>query len=155
TMEEMTHITGVGVGKAQKYGQAFIDLIKRYVEENEIERPQDLIVKSVVNKSGLKVYIIQSIDRKISLDDIALSKSLTFSDLLMEIERIVSSGTKINIDYYIEEVVDAYHQEDIYQYFLEADNDSIEEAQKELGENEYTEDEIRLVRIQFMSKEGN
>lgn len=155
TMEEMTHITGVGVGKAQKYGQPFLDLIKKYVEENEIERPQDLVVKSVVNKSGLKVYIIQSIDRQISLDDIALSKNLTMDELLAEIERIVDSGTRINIDYYVEENVDVYHQEEIYDYFLEAENDSVEEALAELGEDEYSEREIRLVRIQFLSNEGN
>ncbi|MEG2177381.1 MAG: DNA helicase RecQ [Bacteroidales bacterium] len=155
TMEEMTHIIGVGAGKAQKYGQAFIDLIKRYVEDNEIERPQDYIVKSVINKSGLKVYIIQSIDRKISLEDIALAKSLQFEELLTEIERIVASGTKINIDYYIDEVVDPYHQEDIYEYFHEATSDSIEDALVALGENEFTEEEIRLMRIKFISKEGN
>lgn len=155
TMEEMTHITGVGVGKAQKYGQPFIDLIKQYVEENEIERPQDFVIKSVVNKSGLKVFIIQSIDRKISLNDIAVSKGLSFDELLTEIERIVLSGTKINIDYYLNENVDADHYDEIYDYFLEAENDSVEEALKELGENEFTENEVRLVRIQFISKEGN
>lgn len=155
TMEEMTHITGVGVGKAQKYGLPFIDLIQRYVEDNEIERPQDMIIKSVVNKSGLKVYIIQNIDRKISLNDIAISKGLSQPDLLTEIECIVRSGTKINIDYYLSETIDSDHYDEIYDYFLEAENDSIEEALKELGENEYTESEVRLVRIQFLSKEGN
>lgn len=155
TMEEMTHITGVGVGKAQKYGQPFIDLIKRYVDENEIERPQDLVIKSVVNKSGLKVYIIQSIDRKISLEDIAIAKSLNYDELLTEVERIVASGTKINIDYYIDETVDPYHQEEIYEYFLEAKTDSVMDALVNLGENEFTEDEIRLMRIKFISKEGN
>ncbi|MDE7102743.1 MAG: ATP-dependent DNA helicase RecQ, partial [Bacteroidales bacterium] len=155
TMEEMTHITGVGVGKAQKYGQPFIDLIKKYVEENEIERPQDFVIKSVVNKSGLKVFIIQSIDRKISLNDIAVSKGLSFTELLTEVERIVLSGTKIDIDYYLSENLDPDHYEEIYDYFLEAENDSVEEALKELGENEFTEEEVRLVRIQFISKEGN
>ena len=155
TMEEMTHITGVGVGKAQKYGQPFIDLIKKYVEENEIERPQDFVIKSVVNKSGLKVFIIQSIDRKISLNDIAVSKGLSFAELLSEVERIVLSGTKIDIDYYLTETLDPDHYEEIYDYFLEAENDSVEEALKELGENEFTEEEVRLVRIQFISKEGN
>lgn len=155
TMEEMTHITGVGVGKAQKYGQPFLDLIRRYVEENEIERPQDFVVKSVVNKSGLKVYIIQSIDRQISLDDIAFAKNLTLDELLTEIERIVDSGTRLNLDYCIEEIVDPDHRDEIYDYFLEADNDSVQEALEELGEDEFNETEIRLVRIQFLSNEGN
>ncbi len=155
TIEEMCQITGVGVGKAQKYGQPFIELIKKYVEENEIERPQDLVVKSLVNKSGLKVYIIQNIDRKISLEDIASAKNLKFEDLLTEIERIVQSGTKLNINYYIDEAVDSYHIEDIYEYFREAETDSVKDALEELGEDEYTEEEIRLVRIKFLSEEGN
>lgn len=155
TMEDMTRITGVGVNKAQKYGQPFIDLIKRYVEENEIERPQDFVIKSVVNKSGLKVYIIQSIDRKVPLDAIATAKSLSMGDLLTEIERIVDSGTRLNLDYYIEEAVDSDHQEDIYDYFAEAENDSVQEALDELGDDEYNETEIRLVRLQFLCNEGN
>ena len=155
TMEDMTRITGVGVNKAQKHGQPFIDLIKRYVEENEIERPQDFVIKSVVNKSGLKVYIIQSIDRKVPLDVIATAKSLSMEELLTEIERIVDSGTRLNLDYYIEEAVDSYHQEDIYDYFSEAENDSVEAALDELGDDEYNETEIRLVRLQFLSNEGN
>lgn len=155
TMEDMTRITGVGVNKAQKHGQPFIDLIKRYVEENEIERPQDFVIKSVVNKSGLKVYIIQSIDRKVPLDVIATAKSLSMEELLTEIERIVDSGTRLNLDYYVEEAVDSYHQEDIYGYFSEAENDSVEEALNELGDDEYTETEIRLVRLQFLCNEGN
>ncbi|MBD5397127.1 DNA helicase RecQ [bacterium] len=155
SMEDMTRITGVGVGKAQKYGQPFVDLIKTYVEENEIERPQDFVVKSVVNKSGLKVYIIQSIDRKIMLDDIAVSKSLSLEDLLTEIERIIDSGTRLNLDYYVNNVVDEDHREEIYDYFLEAENDSVQEALEELGDDEYTETEIRLVRIQFLSNEAN
>ncbi len=155
TIEEMTHITGVGVGKAQKYGRPFVDLIKRYVEENDIERPQDIVVKSVVNKSGLKVYIIQSIDRKVSLDDIALAKNLSMDELLSEVERIVESGTRLNIDYYVEDALDADHRDEIYGYFLEADNDSVQQALVELGENEFDENEIRLVRIQFLSNEGN
>ena len=125
------------------------------MEENEIERPQDLVIKSVVNKSGLKVYIIQSIDRKLSLEDIALTKGLTMEELLTEIERIVDSGTRLNIDYYIEETMDPDHRDEIYDYFLDADNDSVEEALQELGEDEYSENEIRLVRIQFLSNEGN
>ncbi|MCX6232164.1 MAG: DNA helicase RecQ [Bacteroidetes bacterium] len=155
TMEEMKQITGVGTGKASKYAQPFINLIKAYVEENEIERPQDLVVKSVVNKSGLKVYIIQNIDRKLSLEDIAIAKNLTMEELLTEIESIVSSGTKIDIKYYIDECVDIYHQEEIYEFFSEAESDSINDALFELGENEYTEEEIRLMRIKFMSEVGN
>ncbi|MDE7073156.1 MAG: HRDC domain-containing protein, partial [Bacteroidales bacterium] len=152
-IEEMSRITGVGMGKAQRYGQPFCDMIKRYVEENDISRPQDLVIKSV-NKSGLKIYIIQSIDRKVSLDDIALAKSLSLEELIAEIERIVDSGTKLNLDYYIEEALDPDHREDIYDYFSEAGNDSVEEALLELGEDEYSENEIRLIRLQFLSKEG-
>jgi len=155
TMEELTKITGVGVGKAQKYGKPFLDFIKNYVEENEIIRPNDMVVKSVVNKSGLKVYIIKSIDRKLSLEDIAHTKDLTFDELLNEIESIVASGTKIDINYYINEVVDPYHQEEIIEYFQEAESDSIEDALKELGEDEFNEYEIRLMRIKFMSDIGN
>ncbi len=154
-MEEMTQITGVGVGKAQKYGQPFIDLIKKYVEDNEIERPQDIVVKSVINKSGLKVYIIQNIDRKIDLEDIAVAKSLTMDELLTEIESIVISGTKINIDYYIDEYIDVYHKEEILEYLCETEVDNVETAQKELGEDEYTLEEIRLMRIKFLSDKGN
>ena len=155
TMEEMKQITGVGSGKAAKYAQPFINLIKKYVEENEIERPQDLVVKSVVNKSGLKVYIIQSIDKKLALEDIATAKNLTIDEILTEIESIVSSGTKIDLNYYIEEYIDQYHQEEIYEYFREAESDSISDCLMELGENEYTEEEIRLIRIKFMSELGN
>lgn len=154
TIEEMSRITGVGVNKAQKYGQPFLDLIKQYVEENEIERPQDLVIKSVVNKSGLKVYIIQSIDRKVPLDVIAQAKTLSMEELLTEIERIVDSGTRLNLDYYIDEAVDPDHREDIYDYFSEAEDDSVEEALDELGDDEYNEIEIRLVRLQFLCKEG-
>jgi len=155
TMDELTQITGVGIGKAQKYGKPFLDFIKNYVEENEIIRPNDMVVKSVVNKSGLKVYIIKSIDRKLSLEDIAYTKDLTFDELLNEIESIVASGTKIDINYYINEYVDPYHQEEIIEYFQEAESDSIDAALKELGEDEFNEYEIRLMRIKFMSEVGN
>jgi len=153
--EELKQITGVGSGKAHKYGKPFLDLIKEYVEENEIIRPMDMVVKSVINKSGIKVYIIRSIDRKIALEDIALAKNLNFGDLLTEIESIVGSGTKIDLDYYIDEVVDPYHQEEIFEYFRKAESDSINEALRELGEDEFTEEEIRLMRIKFMSELGN
>ncbi|HAH59128.1 MAG TPA: ATP-dependent DNA helicase RecQ, partial [Bacteroidales bacterium] len=155
SIEELTQITGVGVGKANKYGKPFLDLIKTYVEENEIIRPMDMVVKSVVNKSGLKVYIITNIDRKLSLEDIAFAKNMTISELLTEIERIVSSGTKLDLNYYVNEYVDPYHQEEIYDYFREAESDSIQAALEELGEDEFNEEEIRLMRIKFMSDLGN
>jgi len=155
TEEELLQITGVGAGKAKKYGKPFIDFIKQYVEENEIMRPNDMVVKSVINKSGLKVYIIRSIDRKLALGDIAHTKNLTVEELLTEIERIVSSGTKIDINYYIDEFVDEYHQEEIYEYFEDAESDSVEEALVELGENEFSEKEVRMMRIKFISEVGN
>lgn len=155
SIEEMQQIVGVGLGKSKKYGQPFCDLIKEYVEENDIMRPNDIVIKSVVNKSGLKVYIIKSIDRKLPLNDIAHAKNLSLDEMLTEIERIVSSGTRLNINYYIEERVDEYHQEDIYDYFLEAETDSVQDALNELGEAEYNEEEIRLVRIKFLSEVGN
>jgi len=155
TREELQQIIGVGVGKAKKYGEPFLDLIEQYVEENEITRPNDMVIKSVINKSGLKVYIIKSIDRKLPLQDIAHAKNLELSELLSEIERIVSSGTRVDIDYYIDEHVDEYHQEEIFDYFSEAETDSISDALEELGEAEFTEDEIRLMRIKFISEIGN
>jgi len=153
--EELTQIIGVGSGKAEKYGEPFIELIKQYVEENDITRPNDMVIKSVVNKSGMKVFIIKSIDRKLPLKDIAHSKDLSLSEMLTEIESIVSSGTKLDISYYINDAVDEYHQDDIYEYFSEAETDSIEDALAELGESEYTEVEIRLMRIKFLSEVGN
>ncbi len=155
TLDELKNITGVGMGKAQKYGKPFLDLIAQYVEENEIIRPLDMVVKSVVNKSGLKVYIIQNIDKKIALEDIAYAKSLGIDELLTEIERIVASGTKLDLNYYINEYIDPYHQEEIFDYFKEAESDSIVEALSALGEDEFAEDEIRLMRIKFMSEFGN
>jgi ATP-dependent DNA helicase RecQ len=155
SIDELKHITGVGTGKAQKYGKPFVSLIANYVEENEIIRPLDMIVRSVVNKSGLKVYIIQNIDRKIALEDIAYAKNLTIDELLTEIESIVSSGTKIDLNYYVNEYIDPYHQEEIFDYFKEADSDSSDKALKELGEDEYSEEEIRIMRIKFMSELGN
>jgi len=154
-LEEMKNIVGVGLGKAQKYGQPFVELIKEYVEEHEIVRPNDVVVKSVINKSGLKVFIIQNIDKKLPLEEIAIAKNLDFDELLDEIERIVSSGTKVNLNYYIEEYIDEYHQEEIYEYFAQAETDSVAEALVALGENEYTEEEVRLMRIKFISDIGN
>ena len=156
TYEELQNCVGIGVGKAQRYGKEFIELIKVYVEEKEIIRPQDMVVKSVINKSGLKVYIIQSIDRKLPLDDIAAAKNLEMKELLTEIEAIVNSGTKLNLDYYIDNVIDDERQEDVYSWFREeATTESIEEALKELGEEEYTEEEIRLMRVKFISELGH
>jgi ATP-dependent DNA helicase RecQ len=154
TMEEMINITGVGKGKAEKFGATFIDLIADYVEENEIERPQDLVVKSVVNKSGLKVHIIQNIDRKLPLDDIAEAKGKQLDDVISEIEAIVHSGTKVNIDYYINDILDEDAQEEMMDYFMEAESDDLEEALKEFGSN-FSEEEIRLMRIKFMSEVAN
>lgn len=154
-MDELVNITGVGQGKAQKFGKPFIELIEKYVDENEIERPLDMVVKSIVNKSGLKVYIIQSIDRKLPLEDIASAKGLSLNDLIAEIESIVSSGTKVNITYYLNEIMEDEKQQEVLDYFKESNSDSIQEALKELGEDEYTEEEIRLMRIRFMSEFGN
>ena len=153
-IEELQNIPGVGAGKAKRYGAEFCDLIKRHCEENEIDRPEDLRVRTVANKSKLKVSIIQSIDRKVALDDIALAKGIDFSELLDEIEAIVYSGTKLNIDYFLEEVMDEDHMLDIYDYFKESETDSLDEAMDELGED-YTEEEIRLVRVKFLSEMAN
>ena len=155
TMEEMTKISGVGSGKAAKFGKPFVELIKKYVEDNEIERPVDMVIKSVVNKSGLKVYIIQNIDRKIGLKEMAKSKNLTLPALLKEIETIVESGTRININYYIDDLMDEEKQDEIMEYFKESHTDSVEAALKELGENDYSEEEIRVMRIKFLSDYGN
>ena len=155
TIEEMQNISGVGVGKANKFGKEFVELIKAYVEENDIIRPQDMVVKSVANKAGNKIFIIQSIDRQMDFEDIARAKSLTFDELLSEIEAIVNSGTKLNIQYYLSDYMDEDKIEDIYLYFKEdAESDSLSEAIEELG-GEYTEEEIRLVRIKFLCEVGN
>jgi len=155
TMEEMKNIVGVGQGKALKFGEPYVDIISKYVEENDIERPQDMVVKSVVNKSGRKVYIIQSIDRKLKLDDIGRAKGLKMSEVLTEVEHIVDSGTRVNLDYYINDVLDPEYQEEIFDYFREAQTDSIDAALEELGEEYYSEEEVRLMRIKFLSEVGN
>jgi len=155
TMDELKQITGVGTGKAFKYGKPFLELIKEYVEENDIIRPMDMVVKSVINKSGLKVFIIQNIDRKISLADIAAAKNLSFDELLTELESVVSAGTKIDINYYIDEFIDPYHQEEIFDYFRTAETDSVLQALDDLGEDEYSEKETRLMRLKFISELGN
>ncbi len=154
TLEELQNIPGVGAGKAKRYGEEFCKLIKRHCEENEIERPEDLRVRTVANKSKMKVSIIQSIDRKVALDDIALSKGIEFSELLDEVEAIVYSGTKLNIDYFLEEIMDEDHLLDIYDYFKDSTTDDIEDALAELGD-EFTEEEVRLVRIKFISEMAN
>ncbi len=154
TLEELQNIPGVGNGKAKRYGEEFVRIIKQHVEENEIERPEDLRVRSVANKSKLKISIIQGIDRQIPLDALAESKGLEFGELLDEIEAIVYSGTKIHINYFINEVMDEDRQEDIFEYFKESESDGIKEAIEELGA-EYSEEEIRLIRIKFLSEMGN
>lgn len=154
TIEELQNIPGVGAGKAKRYGKEFCELIHRHCEENDIERPEDIRIRTVAKKSQLKVYIIQSIDRKVALDDIALAKGIDFDDLLDEIDAIVYSGTKLNIDYFIEEVMDEDHVDEIYDYFQNSETDHMAEAISELGD-EYEEDEIRLVRIKFISEMAN
>ena len=154
TKEELQQIPGVGQGKASRYGAEFLDIIKRHVEENGIERPEDMRVRSLPNKSRMKVSIIQAIDRKVPLDELAASKNLEFTELLDELEAIVYSGTKINISYFLDEIMDDDHQDEIYDYFCDSESDSLDEATKELG-SDYTEEEIRLVRIRLISELGN
>ena len=154
TLEELQNIPGVGASKAKRFGQPFVEAIKNYVEENEITRPEDLRVRSVPNKSKRKIALIQGIDRKIELDSLAQSQGLTFDELLKEIEAIVYSGTKINIDYYINEVIDEEHQDEIYEYFETSDTDAMAQAREELGP-EFTDEELRLMRIKFYSENAN
>ncbi len=155
TMDELQNIPGVGAGKAKRYGEEFLKVIKEHVKENEIIRPEDLRVRTVANKSKLKVSIIQAIDRKIALDDIAMSKGLDINELLDEIEAIVYSGTKINIDYFLAEIMDPDHVDEIFDYFSNAETDKIEDALDELGEDDFSETEVRLVRVKFLSEIGN
>lgn len=155
TIDELTKISGVGAGKAAKFGKPFIELIKKYVDDNGIERPMDMVIKSVVNKSGLKVFIIQNIDRKVNLADMAKSKNMKVDDLLTEIETIVLSGTKVNLNYYIDYLMDEEKCEEILDYFKESETDSVDAALKELGENDFSEEEVRCVRIKFLSEFGN
>ncbi|HEY9535227.1 MAG TPA: DNA helicase RecQ [Mucilaginibacter sp.] len=155
TQEELRQISGVGAGKAMKFGAPFIDLIKKYVEDNDIDRPVDMVIKSAANKSALKVFIIQNIDRHLNLDDIAASKGLTYEEVLKEVETIVNSGTKLNLNYYIDEVIDEDKQEEVYDYFRAAEIDSIDDALAELGADDYTREEVQLMRIKFMSELGN
>jgi ATP-dependent DNA helicase RecQ len=154
-MDELKQISGVGNGKAMKFGSPFIELIRKYVDDNDIERPIDLIIKTQANKSQLKVSIIQNIDRQIGLEDIAKSKGITYFDILKEIEAIVNSGTKLNLNYFVDELIDEDRQDEVFDYFQSAENDSIDEALKELGETDYSREEIQLMRIKFMSELGN
>ena len=154
TLEELQNIQGVGAGKARKFGKEFVELIKKHCEENDVERPEDLRVRTVAKKSMLKVKIIQNIDRQVALDDIANAQGLEFEELLDEVEAIVYSGTKLNIDYFLEEVMDEDHIDDIFDYFRESETDDLETAMEELG-SDYSEDEVRLVRIKFLSDMAN
>ena len=154
TIEELSNIQGVGAGKAQKYGKEFVEVIKQYVEDNEIERAQDMVVKTVANKSKFKVYIIQNIDRQIDLEDIASTLGLTYDELIKEMEAIVFSGTKLNIDYYLNQILDADQQEEIMDYFMEATTDNISEA-FDAFEGDYSEEDLRLMRLKLHSKHGN
>lgn len=154
-LDELRQIQGVGAGKANKFGSQFVALIKKYVEDNDIERPQDLVIKSTANRSALKVSIIQNVDKKIGLEDIASSKGLTYEEVLKEVESIINSGTRLNLNYFIDEMIEEDRQEEVFDYFLEAKEDSIEAALEELGTDEYTYEEIQLMRIKFMSELGN
>ena len=155
TIDELVNINGVGAGKANRFGKEFIEFIADYVEENNIDRPQDMVIKSIVNKSGLKVYIIQSTDRKLPLEDIASAKGLDMHKLISEMENIVYSGTKVNINYYLDDILEIEQQDEIFDYFKDdAETDSIEEAMEEF-EEEYDEEELRLMRIKFLSEFAN
>lgn len=154
SIDELTHVQGVGTGKATRYGEPFVELIKRYVEENEIDRPQDFVIKSIVNKSALKIQLIQNIDRKLSLEDIGRAQSRSLENIIEEIEAIVSSGTRVNINYYIDERLDKEEQEEIFSYFMEAETDDVDDALNEF-DGDYSEEELRLMRIKFMSEVAN
>lgn len=153
SLEELARIQGVGTGKAERYGQKFVELIAKYVEENEIDRPQDMVLKSVANKSQHKIYIISAIDSKKDLETLATSQGLSFDDLIKEMEAIVFSGTRLNIDYYLDEILDEEYQEELYEYFREAETDKISVAYEEF-EGDYSEEEIRLIRLKFYSENG-
>ena len=155
TREEMAQINGVGMGKVQKFGRQFIDLITKYVEENDIETDKDVVIKSTVNKSKVKIFIIQQIDRKVDLDEIAESKSLSMEDLMEEIEHICYSGTRLNLDYYINQIMDEDRQDEIFEYFMRAESDNIAIAMREFGGDDFTEQDLRLMRIKFLSEVAN
>jgi ATP-dependent DNA helicase RecQ len=154
SIEELSNIHGVGEGKAKKYGNPFVSMINRYVEENDITRPDDLVVKSTGANSGLKLYIIQNVDRKLALDDIAKAKGLSMDDLLKEMEQIVYSGTRLNIKYWVDDILDDDQQDEIHDYFMESESDKIESALKEF-DGDYDTEELRLMRIKFISEVAN
>jgi len=154
TIEELTNVQGVGNGKAMRYGAPFVSLISNYVRDNEIERPQDMVMKSIVNKSGLKVQLIQNIDRKLPLEDIGRSQGKSINEVIDEIGQIVTSGTRVNINYYIDDILDSDSQEEIYEYFSEAETDDLNAAHEEF-EGEFSEEELRLMWIKFMSEMAN
>jgi ATP-dependent DNA helicase RecQ len=155
TMEELERIQGVSKGKAFKFGRKFIDLISKYVDENDITKPDDFVMKSVVNKSGMKVFIIQNIDKKIPLDTIAKNKNLTIPDLLEEMETIVASGTRLNLDYCLEQELDEYEQEDIFDYFRGSHDDNLENAFEEFRDRDVSIEQLKMMRIKFLSEYGN
>ena len=155
TIEEMAQIQGVGLGKAKKFGEPFISIIEKYVKENNIERPADLAVKTIVKKSSNKVYIIQSLDKKLSIEDIAKSKGLSSNELIKEIETIVESGTKLDLQYMLDDMIDDYEQEELCDFFKESNHFSLEEAREEFLEEDYSDEELRIARIQFISEVGN
>jgi ATP-dependent DNA helicase RecQ len=157
TKEELASVNGVGMGKVNKFGKEFLDLIQTYVDENDIETASDVVVKSSVNKSKIKIFIIQQIDRKVDLDEIAESKNISFDELLTEVENICYSGTKLNLDYYIDSVMDEDKQQQIFDYFLESETDSIEDAVEALKDedSDFTEDNLRLMRVKFLSEYAN
>jgi ATP-dependent DNA helicase RecQ len=154
SIDELSNVHGVGEGKAKKYGKEFVELIARYVEDNDIIRPDDLVVKSTGANSGLKLYIIQNVDRKLALDDIAKAKGLDMDGLLKEMEQIVYSGTKLNIRYWIDDILDEDQQEEIHDYFMDSESDNIKDALKEF-DGEYDIEELRLMRIKFISEVAN
>ena len=151
--EELASVNGVGMGKVNKFGKEFLEVIEKYVDENEIETASEVVVKSSVNKSKIKIFIIQQIDRKVDLEEIASSKNLSFEELLTEMENICYSGTRLTVDYYIDEVLDDNKQDEIYDYFLNSETDSIEEAMSALPD--YAEDDVRLMRVKFLSEYAN
>ncbi len=155
SIDELKQIQGVGSGKAMKFGQSFIDMIKKYVDENDIDRPVDLVIKSAANKSALKVSIIQNIDRQIALEDIASAKGISYDEILKELETIVNSGTKLNLNYYIDELIEEDRQDEVFDYFRGSEVDSIDNALAELGDDDYTREEVQLMRIKFLSELGN
>jgi ATP-dependent DNA helicase RecQ len=154
TIDELTQVSGVGPGKAQKFGKPFVELIARYVEENDIERAEEVTVRSVVNKSGNKVHIIQNIDKRLPLEAIAKSRNLSLNDLLTELESIVMSGTKLDINYQLNDMLEAESQQEIMDYFRDAETDDIENAHQEF-DGDFSEEELRMMRIKFMSEVAN